>query len=445
MAYGAYGNDSYDARCALALDRALSLASFYGKWKNLDPGPSIPIDTRFSSLPVLTKKDLRAWIPDGFVYSDKDAKAGFASGDIELVPTSGTASERLSIIWNQAWWDRSEREGARINAALDRAFSQNHREAVLTTPVCAGNLCHVGDVPIEERILGNLLFPNQRMDPDSWGEKEVRRMAEELARFQPEVIEADPAYLARFSFETMRLGLAPFQPDIIVLTYEYPSRMHRRQIGRAFPGIPTVSSYGSTETGHVFTQCEAGLFHQNTASCRVDVQPFGAGRGDEKVGRILVTTLDHPWFALLRFDVGDLVRLRSDGEPCSCGRDGGRTGGGLTVESIEGRTRDLTFDSAGRAVTLKRLDDALGAAEGLLNYRIEQSAPNRFLARYTATTESESETADAIPDILRSVYGQNAEVEIRRDSAIGPEQSGKYRLARTIFDWNQEELFHDAP
>jgi phenylacetate-coenzyme A ligase PaaK-like adenylate-forming protein len=238
----------------------------------------------------------------------------------------------------------------------------------------------------------------------------------------------------------MNRGLALFQPRCIVLTYEYPARMHYRQIERAFPGVPVVSSYGSTETGHVFTQCEAGFFHQNVATCRVDVQPFKSDRGDTRVGRVLVTTLDHPWFALLRFDVGDLVRLRKTDEPCSCGRDA-TDGRGLVVEAIEGRTRDLTFDGEGRAVTLKMLDDALGAARGLLNYRIEQSAPNRYLARFTATPDADQETADILPDILHSVYGRAADIEVRHDSAIGPEQSGKFRLVHTDFDRNQEELF----
>lgn len=390
---------------------------------------------RLKALPILFKKDLRANVPFGFMHESCDGRAGFISGEIELVATSGTASDRVSIVWHQPWWDRSESEAARLHPALARAFSCRHREAVLTSPLCGGKLCHVGRVPMEERIVSDLLFLNQATDPTVWDAREIRRMVDELDRFQPEVIEADPAYLAILARRCLLDGLPIHQPACIVLTYEFPSAMHYRQIWRAFPDVPVVSSYGSTETGHVFTRCEAGQFHQNTATCHVEIQPVRASWGDVRVGRILVTTLDNPWFALLRFDVGDLARLH-DGPPCSCGRTEG-----LTVEAIEGRVRDLTFDVGGRAVTVKYLDDSLSVAEGVVNYQVEQSGPRQYSIRYTAEAETARATAETLDEVMRTVYGAEAEITVRSVSALSPEQSGKFRLARTTFEWDSEELF----
>jgi hypothetical protein len=216
-------------------------------------------------------------------------------------------------------------------------------------------------------------------------------------------------------------GLRLRQPECIVLTYEFPSRVHLRQIAPAFPGVPVVSSYGSTETGHVFTRCDAGVFHENTATCHVEIQPLRAASGDVRIGRILVPTLDNPWFTLVRFDVG-----RHDG---------------LAVAAIEGRIRDLTFDLEGRAVTVRRLDDALGAAEHLLGYQVDQCGAREYLARYTAEPHADEATCEAVGDILRSVYGPGARITVRREAALSPEQSGKFRLARTTFDWDPQELF----
>jgi len=290
-------------------------------------------------------------------------------------------------------------------------------------------------VSLQERIVGNVLFLNQTLDPTSWDERNIRRMAEELGLFQPEVIEADPAYLAILARACRMAGRALHQPKCIVLTYEFPSRLHYRQIHRAFPGVPVISSYGSTETGHVFTQCEAGIFHQNMATCHVDIQPLRANHGELTVGRILVTTLDNPWSMLLRFDVGDLARIRQD-PPCPCGRTDG-----FTLDAIEGRSRDVTFDTAGHEVTIKRLDDALDAADGLVSYRVEQTDPLRYAMRYAAEPEAERHTADILPDILHVVYGDKAEIEVSTDSALPPEQSGKFRLARTSWEVSSGELF----
>lgn len=347
---------------------------------------------------------------------------GFATGEVEIVATSGTSEDRVSVVWHQPWWDRSEREAARIHPVLARIFDAPHREAVLTSPLCAGNLCHVGEASMAERTLGNLLFLNQSPDPGTWNGATARRMVDELAAFRPDIIEADPAYLARFGRLCRDAGMRPPVPACIVLTYEYPSRLHLRDIARAFPGVPVVSSYGSTETGHVFTQCAAGRFHENTATCRVDLQPLGGG-ADPAVGRILVTTLDNPWFTLLRFDTGDLGRL-SPG-PCPCGR-----GDGIVLSAIEGRERDVTRAADGRPVTVRRLDESLADFAALDGYQVEQVGPCAYVAHVCLEGGDVHETERGIAAALAALYGAEASIEVRPEAAIAPEQSGKFRLAR---------------
>ena len=422
------GSDRYLA----AVEHALSTAPFYRRWN--DPGTPVPLAARLAALPVLTKRDLRSFGPDGFVDERLHFGEAFRAGEIEMVSTSGTADDRLSIAWHQPWWDRSERAAARLNRALDRAFSRPHREAVLTSPVCAGNLCHVGDAPMAERTIGDLLFLNQALDPTSWGDRSIRRMAEEMRAFQPAVLEADPAYLAILSAGCLAQGYELWQPECIVLTYEFPSQIHYRQIRRMFPSVPVVSSYGSTETGHVLTQCERGLFHQNSVTCYVEVDRLRPRVGGPAVGRLLVSTLDNPWLQLLRYDVGDLVR--TDGAACACGRSGG-----LTVKSIEGRTRDITFDTGGRVVTLKTLDDCLAGSDSLTGYQLVQTGPRDYTVRYSAEPGTDGRVAGVLPEILRAVYGSDASIMVRRDSALAPEQSGKFRLACAAFRHSIEDLF----
>lgn len=425
-------------RCEATLERALARVPFYRPWKAADPGPSVPVAKRLAALPVLTKRDLRAHVPRGFMDDTRSCEAGFASGDVEIVATSGTGGDRASVVWYQPWWDMSEREAARIHPALDRAFNAPHREAVLTTPVCAGNLCHVGNATMEERTLGNLLFLNQALDPTAWDEDQIRRMAREMGIFQAEVLETDPAYLCLFARAAVQAGLLLHQPRCIVLTYEFPSRIHYRQIARAFPGVPVVSSYGSTETGHVFTQCGQGTFHQNTATCHVEVQLLRPDRGDPGVGRLLVSTLDNRWFTLLRFDVGDLARVRT--EPCACGRTDG-----LALDAIEGRLQDITFDCDGRLVTLKVLDDALSVVDGLQGYQVEQAAIGVLLLHYVVEpgldTSRLQDVECRLLQALREVYGPATVMEMRREASLSPEQSGKFRLAQTSLPILPEELF----
>ncbi len=418
----------------MTLQRALAEAPFYSRWRDKDPGPARPLDERFAALPVLTRRDVRAYVPDGFMWSAQRESRGLATGEAEIVTTSGTSGERLSIVWHQPWWDGSERAAARLNATLEEIWARPHREAVLTTPVCGALACHVGDASMTERTLGTLLFLNQSDDPTAWDARTAARMADELALFQPDVIEADPAYLGILCRLCARSGRALPRPRCIVLTYELPSRIHLQWIDRAFPGVPVVSSYGSTETGHVFTQCEQGTFHQNEATCRVDIQPLRADRGGAGMGRLLVTTLGNPWFSLIRFDIGDIVRLRAD-TPCPCGRTEG-----VTVAGIEGRWNDLTFDCEGRIMTARMLDDAVGCIESLTGYQLLQTARRSLVVRFSAEAGEQAAVTEALSERLASLYGDGVEIKARCEQAISPEQSGKFRLARSTLPALPEEL-----
>ncbi len=419
--------DPYAARCTAALEDALAAVPFYRRWRERDPGPARPLAERMAAMPVLSRMDLRAHVPHGFVRSGLSAHDGFAAGEIEIVTTSGTTADRAAVVWHQPWWDRSLREAARAHPALEAVYGGPHREAVLTSPMCTGNLCHVGELPMAERTLANLLFLNQELDPARWDAASVRRMADELNTFRPDVIEADPAYLAVLGRACLGSGTPLHQPACISLTYEFPSRLHVREIRRAFPGVPVVSSYGSTETGYVFTECEAGLLHQNTASCHVELQPVRAGRGGGRLGRILVTTLGNPWFGLLRFDVGDLARLHA-GAPCRCGRTDG-----LTVEAIEGRVRDLTFDTRGvrRDRPAARRRDGDGGRPARLPGRAVGAAPvpGALRRRGRGGAHARRSAAAAPARRLRRRRGDRRAARAgARPRAVGEVQAGSHHV-----------------
>ena len=157
-----------------------------------------------------------------------------------------------------------------------------------------------------------------------------------------------------------------FQPGVIVFTYERPTLLHEEQIRRVFPEVPFTSSYGATEVGYVFMQCEAGRLHQNSQYCRVDFQSLRPEHGGPLLGRILVTTFRNPWFYILRFNVGDLVRLEESGH-CPCGRETG-----LILAGVEGRVADATLTTGGRLVTVGELDRVMSSMRNLDEYRLEQ-------------------------------------------------------------------------
>jgi phenylacetate-coenzyme A ligase PaaK-like adenylate-forming protein len=409
------------------LDTALSQVSVYQSWKALDPGPEYPVDIRFAALPALTKKDIRENFPYGLLPSGRDIDRGIASKEVQMVDTSGTTDDKVTNIWNQQWWDASEKASWKLNTVMDNIASGNHREAILVNPKNVGIKSDDIDLSMEQRQLERFLYLNEKTDPLSWSTNIMDRMIRELNIYRPAVLEANPSYLARLCRYIRNTSQSFFKPGAIVFTYEYPTKLHYRQILQVFNGVPLISSYGTTETGYVFMECEAGKLHQNSEFCRVDFQPFKQEHGGPSLGRILVTPLNNPWSYLIHFDTGDIVRIEDSGK-CPCGRNSG-----LILAAIAGRKVNLTLTCSGRLVTLLELDNDMSQLEGVEMYKLIQTNPGSYeLYLVSRRPDKERLNTEAV-SILKQLYGPEAEISVIQKSDIAPENSGKYLVSQAMF------------
>jgi phenylacetate-coenzyme A ligase PaaK-like adenylate-forming protein len=413
------------------LETSLAQLGAYRGWRAYDPGRGFPIDTRYEAMPALTKQDIREHFPDGLVPPGRDVRRGLDSGEIQMVGTSGSSDTQVTNIWNQEWWDASEKASWNLNSHAAKLATGTHREAILANPRNVGFISDDTDLPCEKRRLGRFLYLNEKTDPTRWTASLMDRMINELETYEPAVLEANPSLLARLCRYADDEEKQVFQPGLIVFTYEYLSRLHYRHIRKVFSS-PTASSYGTTETGYVLMQCEAGKFHLNSDFCRVDFLPLKAEHGGPLLGKMLVTTFDNSWYYIVHFDVGDLARLDEEGT-CPCGRDSG-----FIVSAIEGRQANLTLATDGRLVTLRHLDDALNAIDNIDEYSLEQTAPRDYtLYLVTRRHDKERLTAEAT-ELLLDLYGKDAYITVVYRDAISPEDSGKYCLARTLFPLDME-------
>jgi phenylacetate-coenzyme A ligase PaaK-like adenylate-forming protein len=369
---------------------------------------------------------IREFFPGGMLPPECSLKQGLESGKIILVDTSGTTEDKITNIWNQAWWDNAERASWQLNSAVREIATGEHHEAILVNPLNVGIISDEVDLTLDERRTARFLYLNEKTDPLAWSPGLMDRMIEEINLFRPAVLEANPSYLARLCRYITAVRKTVFQPGVIIFTYEYPTRLHYRQIRQVF-NIPLVSSYGTTETGYVFMQCEEGKLHQNSDYCRVDFQPFKKEYGGPWLGRILVTPLRNPWSYILRFDTGDLVQLEESGR-CACGRRSG-----LVLSAVCGRTLNLTLTGSGRPVTLFELDNALNELEKLVDYKLLQTAPGAYEMHLVCLPADQEKTGQEARKILTGIYGQDARINIIYDMDIAPEISGKYIHSRALF------------
>jgi len=416
----------YRRRSRDILELALAEVPGYAAWRRSDPGQRVPVDERYAALPALTKKELREHFPAGFVPRQRELGPGLAAGEVEFAHTSGSTDDRVTLVFNPAWWEASERAAWGLNRHARRVADGRHREAVLASPRCVGPGYSPRPLSAAERTIGRHLYVNQKINPASWTQGDIRRMAQEINDYQPPALEGDPAYLAAFARRTAALGIRMFQPRVIFLTYSFPSRVYLRQVREVF-SAPLVSSYGSTETGHVFMECEAGRLHQNSEHCRIDFLPWLFRHGGPDRGRLLVTVFHNPWFVVLRFDIGDVARLDDRG-PCPCGRRDG-----MVLKAIEGRVADTTFDREGNAVTVDDLDAALAQVRGLAGWQLDLPRPGSLRLRVLAGAGTARSVCRLARERLKGIYGDRARIEVTAERALQHEPSGKFRFTRSAY------------
>ena len=427
--------ENYNLLSTKALETAINHVSAYKAWKVLDPGSTVAVDERFQAMPVISKRDLREHTWRNFIPNGVDIEAALQSGEIELVNTSGTIEERITNVWYQPWWDASEVASWRYNSYTAALKLGNHREAILTSPMNTGILSENSLLTLEERTLGRFLYLNEKMNPDLWDGKLIERIIREFEIFQPTILEANPSYLAKVARYAHRHDLQVYQPPVITFTYENPGILCRKHIQKAFRS-PLVSSYGSTEAGYVFMECERGKLHQVSSCCRVDVEFMRHEHGYPDVGRLLLTTLTNPWRSLIRFDVGDLVQIDPAGT-CACGRNDGYVGSGFA-----GRIADLTYTTDGAPVTTATIESIMAGWESVAEYQVFQQDTiyNINIVLDEKATASKS-LKEKIIERLLSLYGRSVVINVRFVEKIETEPSGKYRLTRSNIPVNIDRLF----
>jgi phenylacetate-CoA ligase len=379
------------------------------------PADPAEVDRWLAAVPPVGKRELRRGFPKSLVRESQDLHAAMRDEQVTLLATSGTTADRLQVIWEWSWWDPQEREAMRLNARIAKSMSRpEYREAVLTTPACGAGTCHFGSQTAQERSVDGILFFNESADPTHWTDRECERMLREWSEFAPRGVEADPAYLAIMARAALARGVRLPAPEFITLTYETTTRAMRRDIGRAFDA-PVYQLYGATEAGVLFMECEHGRLHPNERHSHVDLVPLP---GNGRLARVLVTTLGRAWMPLLRYDIGDVVRV-AESRDCACGLKSD----GPLLERVEGRLSDCT-SVAGDTVTPLMLDDAIHAALGPTATIEQWQLAGDSLLVVDPRSDSSAGAAAVVGAVLaRRVRGE-------RVAAIAPEASGKYRLVK---------------
>ncbi len=135
-----------------------------------------------------------------------------------------------------------------------------------------------------------------------------------LERLQPTVLVSVPSIIQRLLGADSGIKIESIRA--VVHIGEGMSQATRARVATAF-GAEVFSYYGSSETSAIGIECSAHA-GVHLMSSRHVLEIDTDGHSDD-MGELIVTTLDQQGLPLLRYRLGDLVRLRRGA--CGCGLD----------------------------------------------------------------------------------------------------------------------------
>jgi phenylacetate-CoA ligase len=366
-----------------------------------------------ADLPITTKADLRAALPDGALAAD------IAPSRRLLARTSGSTGEPFEF-----YLDRNDVD-------IRRGSYLFFREWAGAPPWYTRVLVAIPSfVPPHYRpppwlTWGRRLLLGERVEhlhTDHLTLPHIHAKFRHLARGRPYFLYGPPSYLAHLSRLLLDAGSeVPRAPAVVIACGENLTDFDRSAIERAL-GCPVVSHYSTLEVLYLGQTCpdQPGVFHMNAERAVVRVVgPDGRAAAPGEPGRVVVTDLANFVMPFINYDLGDLAVTAP---PCRCGR------GLPTLARLEGRVGELirAGDRVVSAATLGYyLTDICHAAPHLREFQAVVEGPHSVVLRVVPTAQFGPATAATIRARLEELLGPGMSVRVEPVEAIPLEPSGK--------------------
>ena len=216
--------------------------------------------------------------------------------------------------------------------------------------------------------------------------------------------------------QALRTGRRDLNMRVVVTNAEPVYDYQRSRIAEAF-ACPVRETYGMAEIVAFASECEHGALHLWPEAGWLEIlengQPVSAGTA----GDLICTSLFNADMPLIRYDVGDRMRLPAETAPCPCGRSL------PVVAAIEGRKNDVLIARDGRKIFwLNPTFYGLPIREA----QILQENRERVKVFYAPTAEFTADSARTIVERLRAEMG-GIEVTLNAVDRIPREANGKFR------------------
>lgn len=364
-----------------------------------------------AALPILEKTDI---INNLDKIKTIDEKKGLVS------LTGGTTGASMKVIYTRS--DMQERF-----AILDNFRAKHGYELGKKTAWFSGkNLISQKD--IKKGICSHYDFINKIRFYSTFyiNEKNFNLYWKSLNKFKPEFIVGFPSSVYEICKIADSKGLTLNQKvKVFFPTAETVLPKHREVIGRVF-GCNLIDQYASSEGAPFILECESGNLHIHPLTGIFEVVDENLRHTTE--GELLVTSFTTKGTPLVRYRIGDNIKLSKKDKTCPCGSNF------PLVDEIKGRSTDYLLSPTHGKVNLGNLSNSTKDINGIIKFQAVQDALNKIKILVVANNKFENFEKRKFESALIERFGPQVNLNIEVVEDIPNEKSGKFRIIKNNLD-----------
>ena len=385
--------------------KAMARSSFYKEAFQKIDRPELL--SNISKLPIVDKKLLQSRIHEVYTIPKSD---GIVS------KTGGTTGTSLEVIFTKD--DMQKRFG--MLDAFRASFG--YRLGTKTAWFSGKDILTAKDVSSNRFWKTDYLHKVRYYSTFHIQSKHVLFYIDDLKKYKPSFIVGFPSTL----LEIARYGLVhniSFEEGIVKAifpTAEQVDDFTRSQLELFFK-TKVYDQYASSEGAPFIIECKKRNLHLELQSGVFEVLDIHDQPAKE--GRLVITSFTTHGTPLIRYDIGDALKL-SD-ETCSCGNNN------PLVEKILGRSNDFIYSEEVGKINLGNLSNALKDVNGVMKFQAIQD--NKDAIKILLVTDSKlfSEKDQSVfMANLRTRVGKKMHIDLEFVEEIANEASGKFRMIK---------------
>jgi len=364
---------------------------------------------KISDFPVLEKEELLENLGEISTIEEKSA---------EVSLTGGTTGASMKVLYTRN--DIQDR-----NAILDYFRSQHGYQLGMRTAWFSGK-----DLVREKDLAKGLCYRDDWVNNIRFfstfhiSERNFEAYWDAFTRFAPKFIVGFPSSVLDLCSMALDRGLS-FKGCVEVFfpTAETVLPRHRDVIGKVL-GCRLVDQYASSEGAPFILECAYGALHIHPLTGIFEVVDSDLQPANE--GEILVTSFSTYGTPLIRYRIGDRVKLAQPNRRCACGSVF------PIVEYIDGRNSDFLWSPENGRVNLGNISNCTKDAPGIICFQARQDAPYQVNVKIVRGKSFLQRDRESFVAALQSRLGKSVSISLDYVDDIPRENSGKFRIVKNM-------------